>query len=65
MDVSPDADGVLRLARWLREERRMEPMPLAYGGRMWIRIAAQVYNSLDQYERLAEAMLDSPFPKAS
>ncbi len=62
---SPDVEGVTRLARWLRDEARTEPMPVPFAGRMWIRISAQVYNSLDQYERLAEAVLRSPFPRAA
>ncbi len=65
VDVSPDAAGVQRLARWLRETHQLEPMPVPFDGRMYIRVSAQVYNSIDQYERLADVLLRSPFPSAS
>ena len=64
VDLPADADGVRTLSRWLRQTHRLEPMPLPFGGRLWIRISAQVYNSLDQYQRLADAMLQTPFPRA-
>jgi isopenicillin-N epimerase len=65
VDMSPDVHGVFTLTRWLRETHSLEPMPVPFGGRMWIRISCQVYNSIDQYERLAQAMLATPFPRAS
>lgn len=60
-DVSLDEAGVHRLRLWLRQEHGLEPMPVPFGGRMWLRISAQVYNEAAEYERLAEVVGQQPF----
>ena len=44
------------LKDWLLHERRIEAQVLAIRGRVWVRLAAQVYNDEADYERLAEAV---------
>jgi isopenicillin-N epimerase len=50
-------DAADALNRRLWEEHRIEAMFMAFGGRVWLRIAAQIYNRLEDYERLAAALL--------
>jgi isopenicillin-N epimerase len=45
----------LRLA--LLMEERIEIQMHAWHGRLWVRVSAQVYNDLDDVERLAQAVL--------
>lgn len=61
----PEAAGAneqdaARLRDQLLYEDRIEVQLHARGGRLWVRIAAQVYNELADYERLAEAVLRRP-----
>ena len=44
------------LKDWLLHERRIEAQPLAIHGRLWMRLAAQVYNDEADFERLADAV---------
>ena len=46
--------GLLRDA--LLFEDRLEAGPFAHGGRLWIRIAAQVYNDMADFDRLGAAI---------
>ncbi len=62
--VEPSEAGVRELSGWLWGTHRIEPMPVPFGGRMWIRISAQLYNEAQEYERLGRALLASPFPRA-
>jgi isopenicillin-N epimerase len=39
--------------RWWREHR-VEVMPIPFGGRVWVRVSAQIYNELDDFRRFAE-----------
>ncbi|MCB9792535.1 MAG: aminotransferase class V-fold PLP-dependent enzyme [Alphaproteobacteria bacterium] len=41
----------------LWDKHRIEVPVTHFGGRLWLRISAQVYNELGDYERLAEALL--------
>ena len=51
--TKPAADA-LRAELWGRH--RIEAMPVPAAGRAWIRVSAQVYNDLDDFRRLAEAL---------
>ena len=44
------------LKDWLLFERRIEVPILARGGRLWVRVSAQVYNDDEDIERLATAL---------
>lgn len=46
----------LALARGLRERHRIEVPIVAHGGRLWVRISAQIYNEMADYVRLATAV---------
>ncbi len=50
------ADDAARLKLRLREEHRIETTVFAHDGCLWTRVSAQVYNRLDDYQRLAEAL---------
>jgi isopenicillin-N epimerase len=52
----PTPDGAFALNRRIWAEHRIECMPLAFGGRLWIRVTAQIYNEIDEYQRLADAL---------
>ena len=43
-----------RLRLW--RDHRIEAPIVLFGGRLWVRISAQIYNRLEDYERLAEAI---------
>lgn len=47
------AEG-MRLATRLNEAHRISCAVLALQGGLWVRVSAQVYNSLDDYDRLAD-----------
>ncbi|MGE5176177.1 MAG: aminotransferase class V-fold PLP-dependent enzyme [Hyphomicrobiales bacterium] len=51
------AEDAARLRDRLLERDRIEVQLHAWGGRLWVRISAQVYNETADYERLAEAVL--------
>jgi len=54
-------EGTPRAARALHDalwrEHRIEVPVFGFAGRCWIRISAQVYNDLAQYQRLADALV--------
>lgn len=54
VEPTPQATQALRTRIW--HEHRIEVMPVTVEGRTWIRISAQVYNDIDDYRRLAEAL---------
>jgi isopenicillin-N epimerase len=56
VQVEPTMEGGMGLRARLWQEHRVEVMPVTIEGRTWIRISAQVYNELDDYRRLAEAL---------
>jgi isopenicillin-N epimerase len=49
-------DAAPRLKDWLLYERRIEAQVLATRGRLYVRLAAQVYNDERDYETLAESI---------
>ena len=49
-----DVARALNARLW--ENHRIEVPIFAFGGRLWVRISAQVYNELAEYEQLAEAL---------
>lgn len=49
-----DAARALNVRLW--ERHRIEVPIFAFADRLWVRISAQVYNELSEYERLAEAL---------
>jgi isopenicillin-N epimerase len=53
---SPDRDTANALRRRLWERDRIEAPVMVVGGALWVRISAQIYNELADYERLAAAV---------
>ena len=53
-ETTPEAG--LALQRRLAEEQRIEAAIIAQAGALWVRVAAQVYNELADYERLAAVL---------
>jgi isopenicillin-N epimerase len=51
-----------RVVRWLAEAHRIEVGVNCDGGALWLRIAAQAYNDLAEYARLAAAITAGPVP---
>ena len=50
-------DEAAAARRYLLDEHRTEVPVFGFGGRNWVRISAQVYNELSDYQPLAEAIL--------
>ncbi len=50
------ADEAWRLREWLLREHQIEVGVSARDGRLWVRVSAQVYNEMDDIERLAAAV---------
>jgi isopenicillin-N epimerase len=55
--VAPTVEAAKRLHDALWERHRIEVVVTPFGDRSWLRISAQMYNDLDQYDRLASAVL--------
>jgi isopenicillin-N epimerase len=53
------AEAALALQRRLQSEHNIAAAIVAQAGALWVRIAAQAYNELGDYERLARAVADS------
>ena len=53
-DGTPEVAVSLRRALW--ERHRIEVPIIPFGGRCWVRISAQVFNTRDDYQRLAEVV---------
>jgi isopenicillin-N epimerase len=51
-----------RIGRWLAEAHRIETVVTCDSGALWLRIAAQAYNELAEYERLAAAIAAGSLP---
>jgi len=49
-------DAAVALQRRLASEHRIETAIMAQAGALWVRVAAQVYNQLADYERLAAVL---------
>lgn len=58
LPIEPTEDACRVLNRRLRHDHGIEVPVLSFDGRVWVRISAQVYNHLGEYERLARAVLD-------
>ncbi len=52
----------LRVVRWLAETHHIEAAIAALDGALWLRIAAQAYNEMSDYERLAAAIAGASLP---
>jgi len=50
------------LARWLGEAHRIETIVTAESGALWLRVAAQAYNTAGEYERLGAVVAGSNLP---
>ena len=57
-----DAERAKRLSRWLAEEHHIEAAIFPEGHALWLRVAAQAYNELGEYERLAALVATSNLP---
>ncbi len=55
-DVPGTWEAAWALNRRLWEEHRVEAMFAPCAGRVWVRISAQIYNTLADYERLADVL---------
>lgn len=51
-------DDARALQRWLADEHHVEVNVYAEDGRSWVRVAAQIYNALGDFERLADAVAE-------
>lgn len=49
-------DGAAMLNQELWARHRVEVPVIPFGGRLWIRVSAQAYNELEDYERLADVV---------
>ncbi|MBV8202461.1 MAG: aminotransferase class V-fold PLP-dependent enzyme, partial [Acidobacteria bacterium] len=56
-ELGETRDDAARLRDALLFEDRIEVQLHAWRGRLWVRISTQVYNDMDDVERLAEAVL--------
>lgn len=55
-----DEPGAVAFYERLSFEHRMEVAPVWFGGACYLRIAAQAYNTLDDYDRLGGALWSTP-----
>ncbi|MFT7521077.1 MAG: isopenicillin-N epimerase [Kiritimatiellia bacterium] len=60
--VPPDIDACIALSVALWSKHRIEVPIVPFGDRAWVRFSVQIYNELDQYERLAHAVIDELTP---
>ena len=52
-DAPADEARGLALYAALFERHRVRAPVMAFDGRLWVRVSAQIYNDIGQYERLA------------
>jgi isopenicillin-N epimerase len=55
-----DRTTAVTLHDWLLDAHRIEVPVLPLGGSLWVRLSAQVYNVIEDYERLGEAIVQWP-----
>jgi len=55
IDEAATPESIVRWRSMLLREHRIEVPVIAIDGRLWVRISAQVYNELSDYEALAKA----------
>jgi isopenicillin-N epimerase len=48
-----------RIRQQLRDGHRIEVTVIPFAGRLWLRLSAYLYNEIDDYERLADAVMES------
>ncbi|MBI3505938.1 MAG: aminotransferase class V-fold PLP-dependent enzyme [Proteobacteria bacterium] len=53
LDGPADETRAVALLGALYDRHRIQAPVMAFGGRLWVRISAQIYNDIGQYERLA------------
>lgn len=53
---APTADAAVALNKLLRNEYKIEVPVACVAGMLWCRISAQIYNSLQDYQRLADVV---------
>ena len=51
----PTVENAIALERRLSDEHRIEAAIMAEANGLWVRLAAQAYNEMEDYERLAAA----------
>lgn len=56
LDIDPTLDACNEVRRRLLDLHGIEVPVFPWGGRVWLRTSAQVYNDLDDYRRLAAAL---------
>ncbi len=56
LDLPAEQDHAVALNRWLWDVHRIEVPLIPFLGRLWVRIAAQIYNDLEEYALLAEVL---------
>lgn len=54
--LTPDPANAARLQDRLWVDHRIEVPVRAHDGRLWVRLSAQVYNDISDYEALASAV---------
>ncbi|TAD92298.1 MAG: aminotransferase class V-fold PLP-dependent enzyme [Alphaproteobacteria bacterium] len=57
LGIAATRADALALHQRLRREFRIEVPVMAFQDRLWVRISAQVYNSIEEYHRLAAAVV--------
>ncbi len=55
----PQGDHAEALRRWLFEERRIEVPVTQHAGRVFVRVSVQAYNTLEDLERLRDALAEA------
>jgi isopenicillin-N epimerase len=53
LDGPADEARALTLYSALYDRHRIQAPVMAFGDRLWVRVSAQIYNDMAQYERLA------------
>ena len=54
--ASPTSELAAAINAHLWEKHRIEVPVIAFAGRLWVRISAQIYNHIGDYRRLAAAL---------
>jgi isopenicillin-N epimerase len=52
-------ERALAIRSALRRDHRIDAAVTAFKGSLWVRLSAQAYNEIGEYERLADAFLSS------
>lgn len=55
--VATDPMVAERIARLIQKRFRIQTVVFPLEGRLWCRLSAQVYNTIDEYEALADAIV--------